>query len=122
MSNQLGSFFGSSGISGEVMGIGGLNDRHFFWGGGPRENGLIGEGNPRFGGWTALGADAGGEGAGGFDLLDIVHQLEGLHRGVAAFPNGAGLFAGGGVEVCHKRCWGGAFEKRVNASAIEGGT
>ena len=54
--------------------------------------------------------------------MDIVHQLERLHRGVAALPNCAGLLAGGGVEVCHKRCWGGPFEKRVNASAIEGGT
>ena len=31
--------------------------------------------------------DALAEGTGRFDVLDIIHQLEGLHRGIATAPN-----------------------------------
>jgi hypothetical protein len=51
----------------------------------------------------ALAEDAGGEGAGGFDIGGIVQQDEGLLRDVGAVALGGAFFAAGGVEGEHGR-------------------
>ena len=48
---------------------------------------------------SALQHDALRQGAGGFEVLHIIHQLQRLQRGVAAFAAGAGLLAVRGIEV-----------------------
>ena len=69
--------------------------------------------------WAAFGDDAFGERSRGFEVLDVVEELEGLHRRVAAFAAGAALFAVGRVEVAHEGRRGGALEEAVKAAAVE---
>ncbi len=116
----LGSFPGGGAIAVEMPGEGLGDDGEFVWGGLTGEDGAPGEADPVGGCWAAFGEHALGEIAGGLEVLDVVHQLEGLQRGVAAFAAGAGAFAIGGIEGGHEGGRRGALEEDVEAAAVEG--
>lgn len=62
-----------------------------------------------------------GEGAGGFEVLHVVHEREGLERSVGAAAAGARDLARRGVEGGHRRGGRGAFPKRVETAAVQAG-
>ncbi len=60
-----------------------------------------------------------GQGPGSLDEELLVHQKQGLQRGIGAFAaDGAGL-ARGSIEGAHLRRVGGAFQESVQAAAVD---
>ena len=59
------------------------------------------------------------EAAGGFEVLGIIHQLQGLQRSVAAFPPTAELLAIGGVKITHEGRGRRPFQEGINAAAVQ---
>ena len=104
---------------GEVFGEGLLEDGEFGGFGVAAGGGAEEGGEAIRGGWGG-DEDVLGEGAGGLEELDVVHESEGLQGGVAAFALEAIAFAIGGVEGSHVRGRGGAFPEGVEAAAVEG--
>ena len=68
---------------------------------------------------AAFGEQPLGQGAGRFEVLHVVHQLQRLQRRVAALAARCRLLAVGGVEVRHERRRRGALEEHVEAAAIQ---
>src|SRR6185369_17025499 len=83
------------------------------------QDGAVGEGDAVFWSFATVGEDAFTEGAGGFEVLRVVHQLQGLQRRVAPFAASARLFAVGGVKVAHEGRRSGPLEERVDTAAID---
>ena len=54
----------------------------------------------------------------GFDVLNVVHQLEGLHRGIAAASRSTGLFAIRSIKARHERSRCRTLEKSIKAAPI----
>ena len=68
----------------------------------------------------SLSGDPFGKSSRSLDILNIVHQVQGLEWGVGTFPLDHAGFPVGGIQQGHAWWRTGALEKRIEAPSIEG--
>ena len=119
---EANKFSGSRRISGETVLVclkGGQHDFRFF------RTGITGGDQPPCPADTVLRIcsafleNALGKGARRFDVFNIVHQLQRLHRGIAAATYRAALFAVGAIKGSHEGWRSGTLEEGVKAASIQ---